>query len=273
MSKTIVITGATSGIGKATALLLAQQGHTLWLLNRSSTKTDELIAEIRQTAPSAQLHFVQLDLTRLSTVYAAAERLLQLDRIDVLINNAGGLTAKREVTADGFETQFQMNHLGHFALTTALLPLLEKSKARILNVSSEAHRAGRIDFNNLQSEKNYSSFQMYANVKLMNALFTRELHKRYSSRGIKAFALHPGVVNTRFGDGLGKNRWMWKLMSPFLITPEKGAATSVFLATADVDALSGNYFKNAKLHHFAKAARSDASATSLWEQSEKLLSH
>lgn len=273
MSKTIVITGATSGIGKATALLLAKQGHTLWLLNRSSTKTDELIAEIRKATPSAQLHFVQLDLTRLSTVYAAAERLLELERIDVLINNAGGLTAKRELTVDGFETQFQMNHLGHFALTKALLPLLEKSQARIINVSSEAHRAGRIQFNDLQSEKGYSSFQMYANVKLMNALFTRELHKRYSAKGIKAFALHPGVVNTRFGDGLGKNRWMWKLMSPFLITPEKGAATSVYLATADVDALSGHYFKNAKKHHFAKAALSDESAATLWEQSEKLLGH
>ncbi len=271
MSKNILITGSSSGIGLATARLLAAQGHSIWLLNRNTEKSILAAAHIKQAVPNAMLHHVHIDLNRLDTVRKAAADLLSLDRIDVLINNAGGLTDKRYVTPDGFEQQFQQNHLGHFALTTALMPLLLRSKARVINVSSEAHRIGRIHFDDLQGELAYSNLSKYAEVKLMNILFTKALHERYHAQGLTAFALHPGVVNTHFGEGLGNNSWMWKLMSPFLITPEKGAATSVFLATADVKPYSGSYFKKKKLSTPSGAALDLVAANRLWEMSEKLL--
>lgn len=269
--KTILITGSSSGIGLASAKLLAAQGHDIYLLNRNAEKTAVAIAQIRASVPNALLTQVRLDLSDLASVQTAASRLLQLPRIDVLINNAGGLTDKRYVTVDGFEQQFQQNHLGHFALTSALMPLLLASKASVINVSSEAHRAGRINFDDLQAEKNYSYFGRYADVKLMNILFTKALHQRFQQQGLKAYALHPGVVNTAFGAGLGGKSWMWKLMTPFLITPEKGAATTVFLATTPPENGSGNYFKNKKLSTPASLATHQPSIDKLWEVSEQLL--
>jgi NAD(P)-dependent dehydrogenase (short-subunit alcohol dehydrogenase family) len=214
---------------------------------------------------------VALDLNDLSSVSTAAKRLLELPRIDVLLNNAGGLTSKRCLSADGFEQQFQQNHLGHFALTSALMPLLLSSKATVINVSSEAHRAGRINFEDLQAENSYSGFGRYADVKLMNILLTRGLHQRFHSQGLNAFALHPGVVNTSFSEGLGGFKWMWKIMTPFLITPEKGAATSVFLATTAPNEKSGSYFKNKKPSKPSRIALDQPTADRLWEVSEKLI--
>lgn len=269
--KTILITGSSSGIGLASARLLAAQGHEIWLLNRNPEKSAIAVAAIKMAVPNARLHEVTLDLNDLASVRSAAQHLLQLSRIDVLINNAGGLTDKRYVTTDGLEQQFQQNHLGHFALTSALMPLLLSSKATVINVSSEAHRAGRVRFDDLQGEKSYSGFARYAEVKLMNILFTKGLHQRFHKQGLNAFALHPGVVNTRFGEGLGANKWMWKLMSPFLITPDKGAATTVFLATTSPAEQSGNYFKNKKPSTPARTAVHQATIDRLWEVSEQLL--
>lgn len=269
--KNILITGSSSGIGLASAQLLAAQGHRLWLLNRNPEKSAAAVQAILAKTPAAQLSEVQLDLNKLASVTSAAKKLNELGHIDVLINNAGGLTDKRYLTVDGLEQQFQQNHLGHFALTTALMPLLLTSKATVINVSSEAHRAGRINFNDLQGEKSYSSFARYAEVKLMNILFTKALHQRFHQQGLNAFALHPGVVNTRFGEGLGANKWMWKLMSPFLISPEKGAATTVFLATESPTDQSGNYFKNKKPSNPSSAALNQATANRLWEVSEQIL--
>lgn len=272
MQKVILITGASSGIGLAAATILAKQGHQLWLLNRNPYKTQAVITQIRQNNPTADLHAITVDLNQLETVYKAAAQLQSLQRIDVLINNAGGLIDKFYRTKDGFEQQFQQNHLGHFALTTALLPQLIASKARIINVSSMAHKAARIDFDNLQGEKSYQSFRQYALVKLMNILFTRALHQRYAAQGLTAYALHPGVVNTRFGEGLGAQAWLWRLMSPWLITPEKGAATSVYLATQPaIEKLSGAYFKKCKPTSASSLATNDALADKLWEISEQLL--
>jgi NAD(P)-dependent dehydrogenase (short-subunit alcohol dehydrogenase family) len=272
MQKVILITGATSGIGLATARLLAKAGHQLWLLNRNPEKTQAVVAEIRKSNPSADLHTIQLDLNQLDSVYAAATQLQSLNRIDVLINNAGGLTDKYYRTKDGFEQQFQQNHLGHFVLTTALLPLLIKSKARIVNVSSMAHKVAQFDVENLQGEKSYHPFRQYALVKLLNILFTRALHQRYSGQGLTAYALHPGVVNTGFGEGLGAQAWLWRLVSPWLITPEKGAATSVYLATQPaIEKLSGAYFKKCKTSRASSLATNDALADKLWDLSEQLL--
>lgn len=272
MQKVILITGASSGIGLAAATILAKQGHQLWLLNRNPAKTQKVISQIRLSSPSSDLHAITLDLNQLKTVYTAASQLQSLNHIDVLINNAGGLTDKFYRTEDGFEQQFQQNHLGHFALTTILLPLLIKSKARIINVSSMAHKVAQIDFDNLQGEKSYQSFRQYALVKLMNVLFTRALHQRYAHQGLTAYALHPGVVNTRFGEGLGAQAWLWRLMSPWLITPEKGAATTVYLATQPaIEKLSGSYFKKCKPTQASSLATNDVLADKLWEISEQLL--
>lgn len=269
--KNILITGSSSGIGLASAQLLAAQGHHIWLLNRNPEKSAAAVQVVLAKTPTAQLTELTLDLNELASVAASAKVLNKLARIDVLINNAGGLSDKRYLTADGYEQQFQQNHLGHFALTTALMPLLLASKATVINVSSEAHRAGRINFNDLQGEKSYSSFARYAEVKLMNILFTKALHQRFHNQGLNAFALHPGVVNTRFGEGLGANKWMWKLMSPFLITPEKGAATTVYLATNPPADQSGNYFKKEKVSTPARTATHQPSIDRLWEVSEQLL--
>ncbi len=269
--KNILITGSSSGIGLASAQILAAQGHRLWLLNRNPEKSAIAVKTIKAKAPTAQLTEVEVDLNDLTSIAKATKSLNELSHIDVLIKNAGGLTDKRYLTVDGLEQQFQQNHLGHFALTTALLPLLLGSKATIINVSSEAHRAGRINFDDLQSERSYSSFARYAEVKLMNILFTKALHQRYRQQGLTAYALHPGVVNTRFGEGLGTNKWLWKLIAPLLISPEKGAATTVFLTTEAPTNQSGNYFKNKKLSTPASNATLQSNIDRLWDVSEQLL--
>lgn len=272
ISMNILLTGSTSGIGAATAEILTAQGHSLWLLNRNASKTAQQIAQLKQQHPNADLHFVPCDLNELSSVAQAAAGLKTVPQIDVLINNAGGLTSSRETTTDGFEMQFQMNHLGHFLLTKMLLPQLIASKAKVINVSSEAHRAGKIDLQNLQLSNGWSAFGAYANAKLCNVLFTKALHEQYQSQGLTAYALHPGVVNTGFGDGLGKMKWMWKLMTPFLITPAKGAATTIHLATQPATQLqSGAYYKSQKVKANAAAGNDPALINGLWTASEALV--
>lgn len=271
MPLNILITGTTSGIGAATAEALAAQGHRLWLLNRDAEKTKAQLQALRARHQAAELTAVHCDLNQLSSVQQAAAQLAGLERIDVLINNAGGLTQHRLLTADGFEMQFQMNHLGHFLLTQLLMPQLLASKARVINLSSEAHRAAQLDLNDLQGEKRWSSFGAYANAKLCNVLFTKALHERFGSEGLRAYALHPGVVNTRFGDGLGSMRWMWQLMRPFLITPAKGAATSIYLATLAQAPAAGSYFKNKRVAKASSKANDKPLADGLWDKSISLL--
>jgi NAD(P)-dependent dehydrogenase (short-subunit alcohol dehydrogenase family) len=271
MALNVLITGTTSGIGAATAETLAAQGHRLWLLNRNLTKTTAQIEELTARYGIGKFNAVHCDLNELQTIRKAAANLASLERIDVLINNAGGLTQARETTIDGFETQFQMNHLGHFLLTQLLLPQLLNSGARVINLSSEAHRAAQLDLNDLQGQKRWSSFGAYANAKLCNILFTKGLHKRYGSHGLLAYALHPGVVNTGFGNGLGSMRWMWQLMTPFLISPAKGAATSLFLATTSEAPAAGAYYKNRKEVKASGKAQNEQLADGLWEKSLSLL--
>jgi len=270
----ILLTGSTSGIGAATAEILTAQGHALWLVNRNASKTASQIANLKQQNPDAELHFVPCDLNDLSSVAQAAAGLSKLTQIDVLINNAGGLTDTRKTTTDGFEMQFQMNHLGHFLLTNLLLPQLLPSKAKVINVSSEAHRAGKIQLNNLQLSSGWSTFGAYANAKLCNVLFTKALHEKYQAQGLTAYALHPGVVNTGFGDGLGKMKWMWQLMTPFLITPAKGAATTIHLATGEVGSLqSGAYYKSKKVKANAVAGNDLSLIAGMWSASETLVAN
>jgi NAD(P)-dependent dehydrogenase (short-subunit alcohol dehydrogenase family) len=269
MCMQMIITGTTSGIGGATAEILASKGHQLWLLNRNTEKSEILADQLKKKFPGAQIQSIRCDLNDLASVRTAAASLSDVGPIDVLLNNAGGLTPDRLITTDGIEMQFQMNHLGHYLLTRMLLPQLLEARGRVINVSSEAHRAAKPTGNDWQLKKQWSSFGAYAQVKMCNILFTKALHQRYHAQGLQSFALHPGVVNTGFGNGLGGFSWMWKLMRPFLISPEKGAATSVYLATANA-LQSGEYYKNCKVKGAAAPALRIDLAESLWKESAAL---
>jgi NAD(P)-dependent dehydrogenase (short-subunit alcohol dehydrogenase family) len=272
-AKTILITGATSGIGTQTALALAKLGHTLYLLVRNTDKGNRVKNDIIAETQNQNIYVVECDLTGLKNVSkAAAEIKAQVNSIDVLINNAGGIFPARQLSTDGFEMTFALNHLGHFLLTMKLMPLLQKGKARIINVSSDAHKAAKVDFDDLQFEKAYSSMKAYGNAKLFNIYFTRSLAERYANTHVTAYALHPGVVNTGFGSqSTGFIKFLLSIARPFMITPEKGAQTSVFLATEPgIEPLSGQYFKNKKPIGPSSAANNNVARQALWLKSEEL---
>lgn len=271
---TTVITGATSGIGEATAFALAKKNHALYLLVRNIAKGEELKQRIINETRNKNINIIYCDLTDLATVVAAAGELKsKLFNIQVLINNAGGMFNDFKPTKDGFETTFQLNHLGHFLLTKCLMPLLEKGHARIINVSSDMHRRARTDFEDINDPKKYSAIKAYGNSKLFNIYFTKSLADKYASKGITAFALHPGVVKTQFNAKLkGGLKLLFSLATPFMISVEKGAETSVFLATAPrLDSKNGGYFVKQKQVKPAAAAHSESSREKLWELSEELV--
>jgi len=271
--KTTVITGATSGIGKETALSLARQGHSLYLLVRNTQKGGELKAYLINETGNKEIHVIKCDLADLQTVRdAAAELSGKLFAINTLINNAGGIFAERALSKDGFELTFTSNHLGHFLLTNLLMPLLQKGQARIINVSSEAHKRGTPQFDDLQCERSYNAWKVYGMNKLFNIYFTQSLASKFANKGILAFSLHPGVVNTHFWDdfkGLGK--LMTTLIRPFMVSAQQGAATTVFLATAPrLDKYNGGYFKKKKIAKTSAIATDTAARDKLWAISEKL---
>lgn len=270
----LAITGATSGIGKETVKALAPKFREIFLLARNKKKAKKLIEDIGAVAPSSRCHLIYCDLMDLKTVAAAAEQIkIQVDHLDVLINNAGGVSKNRKLTQDGLEASFSLNHLGHFLLTRLLLPLLQaRSGARIINVSSEAHKLAKPDFGDLQCENSYNPLRVYANVKLFNILFARSLADRYGEKGICAFALHPGMVRTSFGSGFtGIVKLGMKMIKPLLSSPKKGAKTSVFLATdPEVIQHNGAYYKKLKISKAAKAANSKDLREKLWSASEAL---
>jgi NAD(P)-dependent dehydrogenase (short-subunit alcohol dehydrogenase family) len=271
---TTVITGATSGIGEATAFALAQKDHSLYLLVRNLQKGGELKERLIKETGNKNINIVYCDLTDLATVVAAANELKsKLFNIQVLINNAGGMFNDFKLTKDGFETTFQLNHLGHFLLTQCLMPLLEKGQARIINVSSDLHKSGKPDFEHINDPQKYSATRAYGNSKLFNIYFAKSLAERYANKGITAFALHPGVVKTNFTAGLsGLLKVFFSLATPFMISAEKGALTPVYLATAPkLQSKSGSYFVKQKPVKPAKVAGDEAARNKLWELSEKLV--
>ncbi|MDB5032128.1 SDR family oxidoreductase [Mucilaginibacter sp.] len=273
-TKTTVLTGATSGIGEATALALANKGHALYLLVRNMQKGGELKERLIKETGNKDIFVVKCDLSDLASVAAAADELnAKLFNINVLINNAGGIFDKYELSKDGYEMTFALNHLGHFLLTTRLMPLLEKGHARIINVSSDAHKMGRPDFDSLQKQEGYSAVRAYGTAKLFNIYFTKSLAEKYADKGITAYALHPGVVNTSFGaqlSGFGKALiWMAR---PFMITPEKGAETTIYLATeAKIESKNGLYFNKKKAAKPAAIANNINARNQLWNISEQLI--
>ena len=273
--KTTVITGATSGIGKETALSLARQGHALYLLVRNTQKGDRVKQELVEQTGNKEISVVKCDLADLQSVRdAVAELSGKLFAINILINNAGGIFAERELSKDRFEMTFTTNHLGHFLLTTSLMPLLQKGQARIINVSSEAHKRGNPQFDDLQWEQSYNAWKAYGMNKLFNIYFTQSLASKFANTGILAFSLHPGVVSTDFWVGFkGFGKLTTMMLRPFMITAEQGAETSIFLATAPrLDKYNGGYFKKKKIAKTSAIATDTAARDKLWAISEKLIS-
>jgi NAD(P)-dependent dehydrogenase (short-subunit alcohol dehydrogenase family) len=273
-AKTTIITGATSGIGKETALGLAKKDHAVYLLVRDTGKGEQLRKELIAETGNNSIYVIECDLADLESVSRAADELrARLDNINVLINNAGGIFAKRELSKDGFEMTFATNHLGHFALTLGLMPLLEKGQARIINVSSEAYKTGKPNFDDLQWERHYSAFKAYGTAKLFNIYFTVSLSEKYSAKGVTAFALHPGLVKTGFGNGLsGFGKLLMWLAGPFMISPEKGAETSIYLATEPkLETKTGHYFIKRKLAGTIEIAQNFTARNRLWNISEELV--
>lgn len=273
--RTTVITGATSGIGKETALALAKKDHAVYLLVRNVEKGEQLKKELVSQTGNRSIFVIYCDLANMQTVQQAADELKgKLMAINVLINNAGGINANKQLSKDGNELTFAMNHLGHFLLTISLMPLLQKGQARIINVSSEAHRMARPQLlNDVQFKQGYSAFKAYALAKLSNIYFAKAIAERYASSGITAYALHPGVVNTGFGSQLGGfGKVLMLLAKPFMITAREGAQTSIYLA-GEIKLspkLSGQYFKKGKPVKPTLAAQNTSARNKLWQISEQL---
>lgn len=273
--KTIVVTGATSGIGEVAALELAGMGAKIVLVARSRQRGEATLAKLNARAPGLGHKVYYGDLSQVAEMKrVAAEIAADEPRIDVLINNAGAMFAQRQLTSDGFELTFATNHLSYFVMTAGLrAPLLAAKSARIVNTSSDAHQGARLDIDDLQSAKRkYNGLRTYGSSKLANLLFTRELARRLQGTGVTANALHPGFVATRFGDASGG--LIQFVIGPakyFAISPEKGAETIVYLATSpDVAGTSGKYFYKCRPSTPSRAARDDVLAAQLWQKSVEL---
>lgn len=274
--KVILVTGATAGIGKVTALELARKGATVVLVGRDPAKAEATVAEIRQATGNDAVEALLCDVSSQAAVRKlAAEYRAKHDRLDLLVNNAGAILAERKTTVDGLEATFATNHLGYFLLTELLLDIVRASApARIVSVASEAHRATTLDFDDLGYERRaYSSMNAYGASKLANILWSAELARRLEGSGVTANSLHPGVIASNFGQsGPGWMRVGVKLLSPFLASPEKGARTTLHLATSpEVEGITGKYWKDSKPATPSAAGQDMAAAKRLWEVSEALV--
>jgi NAD(P)-dependent dehydrogenase (short-subunit alcohol dehydrogenase family) len=272
--KTVVITGATSGIGQVAAEKLAAMGARLVLVARDKTRGETELARLQPLSPGVKHSIHYADLSRMAEVKRVAAEIAAAEpRIDVLINNAGALFSHRQVTADGLELTFATNHMSYFILTHGLRDRLRAAApARVVNVASDAHEGKKLDFDDLQSAKSYRGFYVYGQSKLCNILYTRELARRWEGSGVTANSLHPGFVSTRFGDQSGGMLSLAvRAAKTFAISPEKGAETIVYLASSDDAAkTNGLYYYKCRPATPSKEAQNDESAGRLWQASEKL---
>ncbi|KAL7393868.1 hypothetical protein ABVT39_017177 [Epinephelus coioides] len=278
--KTVLITGANTGIGKETSRDMARRGARVVMACRDLTRAERAAEEIRQSTGNGNVVIRHLDLASLYSVRQFAKDFLDTeDRLDILINNAGVMMCPRWLTEDGFETQLAVNHLGHFLLTNMLLPKLKSSApSRVITVSSIAHRGGRIDFEDLFfSKKKYSSLESYRQSKLANVLFARELARRLRGSCVYSFSLHPGVIRTELGRHVhGWFPLLGALLSlPSLLlmkTPYQGCQTTVYCAVMPgLESLSGRYFSDCAEKEVAPEGRDDLVAKRLWEESARLV--
>lgn len=277
--KTALVTGANVGMGRATALALAKKGIFVVMLCRNRQRGEKALAEIKKESGSNDVALLLCDLADMQSIREACQGFWQrYPQLDILINNAGVLCFKRQETKDGLELHFGVGHIGHFLLTLSLLECMHPG-SRIVMVSSVAHKAGRIDFDDIGMRRGYSVFRAYSRAKLCNMLFTKELARRLNGTGITINAVHPGAVITNIGasrtadkEEISKIRLFFgKLLRWFVKTPEKGAATAIYVATSPAcEGISGAYFANCKVAKASKKSEDKKLAGKLWALSEEI---
>ncbi len=273
-NKLCVITGANSGIGFETTKALAKKGAFIVMVCRNEDKAISTKKEIQQEVDGAGIEIILCDFSIQKEIHIAADQIkAQYEKIDILINNHGFIAKERWETVDGLEATFAVNHIGYFLFTNLLLDQVKAAgNARIINVASDAHRAGSFDPDNLQLEEGFSPMKAYGNSKLFNILFTKELAERLKETDVTANCLHPGVVRTNFAnDSSWLMKIFWTIGKPFMVSPKKGAETSIYLASSDeVENANGAYFKNKKAVAPRKQAQDMEAAKQLWEISENI---
>jgi len=264
--KHCVITGGNSGIGKATALALADLGANIILVCRDEAKGEAAVADIQRRSNNKAISLINADLASLESVRELAATLNdRLDQLDVLINNAGVMCEKRATSVDGFELQWAVNHLAPLLLTRLLQAPLARAKGRVVNVSSQVHRMGLIQFDDLQWQQKYKMFKSYGQSKLALIMCSNKLSEAWQPLGITINCLHPGVIATNLGGTP-------KLMKLFLSGPDKGARTSVYLASsAEVEGITGGYFLNCKASKPSAATKNEADLERLWTISSEMI--
>lgn len=264
-NRVCLVTGANTGIGKATALGLAQQGATVVMVSRSAERGQAALETIQQQTGNPNLHLMVADLSVQADIHRLAKEFqAQFSALHVLINNAAVIPAERRLTVDGLELQFAVNHLAYFLLTHLLLDTLKVSiPSRIVNVSSQVHQWATLNFDDLQSEQGYEPRRVYGMTKLANVYFTKALAQRLDGTGVTVNCLHPGVIQTQLLRDYGA--------SSSGDTPEAGAQTSLYLATSpEVEGITGQYFANQHLAEAAEKTQNDAIGQRLWEVSAQL---
>jgi NAD(P)-dependent dehydrogenase (short-subunit alcohol dehydrogenase family) len=274
--KTCLVTGATAGIGEVTACELARMGARVLLVSRDPQRCAETTGRIREKTGNSAVEYLTADLSSQAQVRRLSQEIRQrCDRLDVLVNNAGAIFMRRQESEDGIEMTWALNHLSYFLLTNLLLDLLKDSApARIVNVSSDAHRGAKINFNDLEAKRGYSGFPVYGRSKLANILFTFELARRLEGTGVTANALHPGFVATRFAknNGLLVTLGLDVIYRFFALSPEQGARTSLYLAASpEVEGISGKYFVKERSVKAASAAYDQETAQRLWQVSAEMV--
>lgn len=272
--KVMLVTGASSGIGEATATRLAALGAHVVMVSRDRARGERSRERILKAHPSASTELLVADLSTRSAISGlAGEFNSKHEHLDVLINNAAVMTSTRRTTSEGFELQFFVNHLAYFLLTGQLMAALKRApSARIVNVSSTAHSRGEIDFNDLQMERHYRAYDAYANTKLMNILFTYELAHRLEGMRMTSNCLHPGVIRTGLMRGVSPVlHTLWQSLGKFFKQPDEGAETPVYLATSpEVEGVSGKYFRYCREFGTSRASNDRDLQRRLWEESERL---
>jgi NAD(P)-dependent dehydrogenase (short-subunit alcohol dehydrogenase family) len=273
--RTCLITGATSGIGLETARGLAALGAQVVMVGRDRARGEQARKAVVEKSGNDKVELLLADLSSLAGIRGLAQEFLAAyPALHVLVNNAGTVELSRTTTVDGFEKTFAVNHLAYFLLTNLLLPRLRASApARIVNVASEAHRFGRLDMADLQSEKSYRAMRVYGTSKLLNILFTVALAERLAGSGVTANALHPGAVSTRLGKNNGAfAKILIGLLRPFFLTPEQGAANSIFVAASDqLDGVSGKYFVKQRAAQPSRRSQRPRLARRVWARSSELV--
>ncbi|XP_061193157.1 retinol dehydrogenase 12-like [Saccostrea echinata] len=273
--KTVIITGCNTGIGKETAIDLAGRGARVIMACRDKSRGEKALSDVIERTESKQVVLKILDLASLESIRKFANDFNKSEpRLDILLNNAGIMMCPYMKTADGFEIQLGTNHLGHFLLTNLLLDKIKKSApARIINVSSLAHTfADKINFDDINSEKSYSRMQAYAQSKLANILFSRELSRRLKGTGVTVNSLHPGSIVTELGRYIPGYSFLWPLLTLTCKTPREGAQTNIYCAVDEsLNNVTGKYFSDCAVKGESKAAQDDEAARRLWEVSAQMV--